>query len=111
MSTSTMSNGLPDNAYLLPQARQDLLGLDRRAQAKCMWITIQPVGGWIPQTSASPNLAVYSRHRDHSQPLHTSTQPRESECFSNSPTVSSIALLELPHAGKTVPNRRRLSSR
>ncbi len=32
MSTSTMSNGLPDNVCLLPQARQDLLRLDRRAQ-------------------------------------------------------------------------------
>ncbi|HAI86479.1 MAG TPA: hypothetical protein DCL63_05745, partial [Firmicutes bacterium] len=32
MSTSKTSNDLPDNVRLLPQARQDLLRLDRRVQ-------------------------------------------------------------------------------
>ena len=39
------------------------------------------------------------------QPLQTSTHPNEPEYFSNSGILSSIALLPLPHAGKTLSNR------
>ena len=36
--------------------------------------------------------------------MHTSTQPRARENVSSSSQLSSIAELELPHAGSTVPN-------
>ena len=45
------------------------------------------------------------------QPLQTSTHPNEPEYFSNSGILSSIALLPLPHAGKTLSNRFNDSSR
>ena len=49
--------------------------------------------------------------KPYSGSLQTSTQVLPSAIFSNSPRESSIALLELPQAGKTVSKRLRDSSR
>ena len=105
------SFGAGESEKRIPPAR------DREAEAKCPAAGIPPnqkKGRRISSGKTEmqqPRIACGGRPHSVSHPLQTSTHAADAETRSSSPGVSSMALLLLPQAGKTVSNRFRDTSR